>query len=692
MYTISVDIGGTFTDGLFTCGEETRQAKVFTTPHDYTECFLECLKGGADLFGIGLESMLLDTVAIKLSSTIGTNMLVQQKGSRLGLIVTRGYEDTLYASDPEASESVKSKLIANEMIFGINADGIEHKQMSPEDASELLEAVRTMIEKRVTMIAVSLKGADLDSGVEEEVRSRIHEFYPEHYLRYIPIQVSTDVSDMPGDIERTSNVCFNAYLHKELGSSLYRIEDKLRNQGYRNPLLVVNTYAGTTRIAKTRAIDTYGSGPVSGLIGAAKWQKIYDIPNVVAVDLGGTSLDVGIVIRGEVPYNLNPVVDGIPLQIPMVDVRSLGAGGGSICWMEETGELHLGPESAGAIPGPACYGRGGEKPTTTDADVILGYIDPDYFLGGSFKLDKDAAAKAFGIISERLGVKVEEAALRAVQELHVSNTERIKSFMEHKGHHPDEFVMMSYGGAGGVHCCGLGKTLGISKIMVFPTSSVFGAYGASVLDVSHIIQRNLSALLYEESSTSYLSDVSLIKDAVNALVQQGRREMKSEGFEGEDIGFEGSFVLGDVEGKNKIRVAYPKLAPDDESDVKSLCDTFRAEVSGLQEVNLTGDIQLFSCMLMATCRLPRGAIEQQQSFVGEDSSAALKGSRLVYWEGKGFETTSVYDWNSLKSGNVLVGPSLVEATDTTYVIYPGVLLRIDNNGNGVMELDSLKAT
>ena len=521
MYSINVDIGGTFTDGFFRREDESRQVKVFTTPHDYTECFLECLQEGAYLFSTSIENMLLDTASIKLSSTIGTNMLVQQKGSRLGLIVSKGYEDTLYAEDSEKVLPVKKQVIYKEMIFGVNRRGVKSEVVRSEDISELIEAVKSLVERRATMIAISLKDAHLNPDVEVELRDSIREFYPEHYLRYIPIQISTEVTDVPEDFERTCTVCFNCYLHKELGSSLYKIEDKVRNYGYKKPLLIVNTYGGTTRIAKTRAVDTYGSGPVSGLIGASKWQKAYGFPKVIAVDMGGTSLDVGVILNGEVPYNFNPVVEGIPVSIPMIDVRSLGAGGGSIARVDDTGEVQVGPESAGSIPGPACYGRGGESPTTTDADVIVGCIDPNYFLGGKFKLNRDDAIDAMTRITKEPGVGVEEMASRVVQKLHSSNATLIQKFIKELGHSSDELVMMSYGGAGGVHCGGLAKALGIAKIIVFPTSSVFGAFGVGVLDVSHILYRNLPIQLYEVSSASYVSDTSLIKNTIKDLFAQG---------------------------------------------------------------------------------------------------------------------------------------------------------------------------
>jgi N-methylhydantoinase A/acetophenone carboxylase len=392
MYTIDIDIGGTFTDGFFTQGGQATSCKVPTTPHDLTVCFLECIQEGANSMGVPLPEMLQRTAVVRLSTTVGTNAIINKSGPRLGLIVTKGYEGSLYGGDEPAP--VLDSIVPREMIVGveeeIDASGEVRKEIQ---ADQVLWAVRHLVNQGARMIVVSLRHASLNSIHERRIKEFVRARYPEHYLRSVPLQLSTDVSDMPADYERTNTTLLNAYLHRDMARSLYRAEDRLRDAGFNRPLLIVHSSGGVARVAKTHALHTYSSGPAAGVVGASRLASLYGLPRVLTTDMGGTSLDVGLVVEGRYRASLTPRVDGIPLSTPMIEVESLGAGGGSIAWVDPSGRLAVGPQSAGAMPGPACYDKGGREATVTDADVVLGYIDPDYFLGGRQRLNKERARK-----------------------------------------------------------------------------------------------------------------------------------------------------------------------------------------------------------------------------------------------------------------------------------------------------------
>ena len=384
-FTIDIDTGGTFTDGFFVKGNEVRTVKVSTTPHDLTICLLACLKDGALQFGVDLHRMLIETDIIRYSNTIGTNTIIQKNGAKLGLLVTSGYEDTLYQKTRVSFEEDETgTFIAREMISGLEEAINERGQVTkPVRPDEVTEKVQFLIDHGARAIVVSLKNSWINPVHEKEVKKIIKKEYPNFYLGTATVFLSSEVIDRPNDTLRTNSALVNAYIHSMLVRYLYKAEEDLRKNLFAKPLMIVHSNGGVARVAKTKAIHTYNSGPVAGLMGAAFLGKLYGYPNLITTDMGGTSFDIGIILNGQYSFNMTPRVGGIPVNLPMIEIGTLGIGGGSIAHIDpKTKELRVGPESAGALPGPAAFDLGGREATVTDANILLGFIDPDFFLGG----------------------------------------------------------------------------------------------------------------------------------------------------------------------------------------------------------------------------------------------------------------------------------------------------------------------
>jgi N-methylhydantoinase A len=377
-YTIDIDTGGTFTDGFFVRDERVELVKVPTTPHDLTVCFMECIKSGADRFEVPVEDLLYETDIIRFSNTIGTNTIIQRDGSRLGLLVSAGNESLV----PTRSEEGKLPLVLPDMVVGIQEEvsPTGEIQKEPEQAA-IMSAAQSLIDRGARCLVVCLRNSDLNPKNERLIRSIIKKEYPRDFLGSVPVFLSSDISRRPGEAERVNAAVLNAYIHSKLVSLLYKAGEKLRQRLYRKNLFIVHNNNTISRVAKTRAINTYNSGPAAGLMGARLIGQLYGVKNLLSADMGGTSFDLGYVRRGEPSYNLRPDVEGFPVNVPMAEIRAIGAGGGSIASVKD-GVLRVGPRSAGALPGPVCFGLGGTEPTVTDADLVLGILDPEYFLGG----------------------------------------------------------------------------------------------------------------------------------------------------------------------------------------------------------------------------------------------------------------------------------------------------------------------
>lgn len=640
--TINIDAGGTFTDGFFTVGETTETAKVPTTEHDLTVCFMECIEEGAERLETTPAALLGDADMVRFSTTIGTNTLIEKSGPRLGLLVTAGHERDHYAADGE--ETVADSVLDAEMVEGIEEEVTESGEVVREpDPEAVVDAVKRLQEDGARLVVVALANAAANAANERAVKRAIDEAYPHHYLGAIPTLATFEVTARPDDYRRLNTVAANAYIHHVMKSSLYKAEDQVRERGYDRPLFVGHSSGGVARVAKTVALNTYNSGPAAGVLGAAALAERYDT-DLVAADMGGTSIDISRVgADGEVPRELGPAIDGLPTHVPAIDVHTAGAGGGSIASLEN-GDLSVGPESAGANPGPACFGRGGTEPTVTDADVVLGRVNPDYFLGGDYDLEADRAVDAVRErVADPLGVDVEEAARRIVARTEANIAAAVEDVVDGAD------AMVSYGGAGPVHAAGVADRLGIERVIVTPHSSVFSTFGESTMNVEHTYTRSLAAGDPEE--------------LLETMQEEAVRDMRAEGFDQEEIAFAADVLIDGPDGAERHAVEFPL---DGDSPVLSDATPRRTTLR-----------------LNAVGAAPSPEFEVH-SLADADPEAARVDAREIRWNGD-VESTAIYRREELRPGNVVEGPAIVEAVDTTIAVPATHQLRINELNHGILE-------
>jgi N-methylhydantoinase A/acetophenone carboxylase len=667
-FTIDIDNGGTFTDGFFTGDGRIEWVKVDTTPHDLTVCFLKCIEEGAVKFGLTVPQLLHGTEVIRFSTTHATNTLLQRSGPRLGLIVTRGFEESLYASSTRSP--ALDFIIPAGMVVGID----EPAGKANMDREQVRLAIRSLLGRGARIIVVSLYRAHLDPAHELKVREIADDDYPKHYLGAVPLLLSSEVSTTTDDASRTNVALLNAYFHPDMVRFLYKAEDDVRKLGYRKPLLVVHADGGVARVAKTTAIMTHNSGPSAGVLGTTYMSGLYRLPYVASMDIGGTSADISLVINGRHGYKREAMLEGIPVKLPVIEVYSTAAGGGSIARPKGKKQIKVGPDSAGAMPGPACYGLGGTEATSTDACVVLGYIDPDYFLGGKRKLDAGLAREVITEnLAKPLGISMEECGRLITEAMEDICAEDIGNLIKAGRYNPADFVLFSFGGAGSVYCCGIADKVGIPRIYCFRFSSVFSAFGSSCADVLHTYESLSRLSLRRKGSQSQIQEFnSMVKGLMDSVL----RDMRGEGFPPEKVSF--SLELEVASGAVTAVLESPVTLLEGPRDVGRILDAFAAQNNAaVDELK----IRLFRLRATSPAAHPELATH---AFAGENPEKALKGYRDVYWK-DGLTRTAIYGQSKLDCGNVIPGPAIIESDDTTILIPRDKKYTVDNLLNGVIE-------
>ncbi|MGH9010372.1 MAG: hydantoinase/oxoprolinase family protein, partial [Acidimicrobiia bacterium] len=480
MYTVDIDTGGTMTDGLVAEGSELHAFKVDTTAHDFTVSFRQILSEAARELGYKDDvAGFLDHVSfIRWSSTITSNALGEGRGARVGLLVRAGHENDFYGAD---RSPVLGNLVAPHNVIGL-AEGA--------DATEVLAAVKRLFEDGVRRICVSLDGAFPDNAEERTTREIIESQYPDHYLGAVPVLLGSEMAQVHDDATRTNASLINAFTHTRLATSLFQAEDTLQyDDGWDGPLLVGHINGGVARVGKTKALDTIESGPVFGTYASAYLARRYGLDNVVCLDVGGTTAKASIVAGGEVLFTRDGDIFGIPLRAPLPLLRSAVLGGGSVARPDPAAPntVRLGPDSMGAAPGPACYGLGGDQATLTDALLLLGYLDPDRFLGGRRTLDSARAQEVLARqLAEPLGTSVDDAA-RLVADTAVGIVaDLVAGTLEKAGLDAASVTLFAYGGNGALFAAPVADRLGIPEARVFGLGPVLSAFGSSVSDVVHV--------------------------------------------------------------------------------------------------------------------------------------------------------------------------------------------------------------
>jgi acetophenone carboxylase len=509
MFNVDIDTGGTMTDGLVSGNDTLLALKVETTPHDVTIAFVSILEAAQGRLGFAdLRSFLREVEVIRWSSTITSNVLAQRVGPKLGLLVSAGSETDLY--DAEAAKTVIGTIVSAEDIAGIEADASEY---------DVRVAVKALLDRGIRRINVSLAGAFPDGSAEERVVEMISNDYPDHFLGSIPALAGSQVVARPDDSTRTIASLINAYVHPALATTLYRAEEIVREQhGWQGNVLIGHINGGVARIGKTKAFDTIESGPMFGTYACAAAAAAHGDPQVIAVDVGGTTAKVSAVQNGRVVMMESGDLFDIPLQLDLPLLRSIALGGGSVARVTGS-RVTLGPDSMGAAPGPACYGLGGRNATVTDAFVAAGVVSPTAFLGGRRTLDVPGALAALDKhVGNALGLSPENAARAVVEAAWDAVAELARETAAEIGWHTEECTVYAYGGNGPLFVTAVADRIGARSARFFRFGSVFSAYGSAISDVVHVYESALAG-------GDHLARVG------GDLLAEAQRDLRGEGFD-----------------------------------------------------------------------------------------------------------------------------------------------------------------
>lgn len=705
--SIDIDIGGTFTDCFVTYDSQRVWCKTRTTTYDLSVGMNEVIAEASSRLGLDVGRLLADTGIIRYSTTLAMNRLIERKGPKLGLLMTGGFEDTtLIGRGTQWADGLPAKyqrnlariqrphpLIPKGLIVGVeervNSEG---EIVRPLNEDDLLEKIQYLVDQGVRGFVVSLLWSFLNPDHENRIKQIIEDEYHPAYLGAMPVFLSSEIAPRIYEYPRTMMTVLNAYLHQSMYEELSGISDELRERKYQQPMMMIHNTGGMASVLRTSAVNTYNGGPVAGLMGSSYIGRLYGDKNVVTTDMGGTSFDIGMVAEGSPRfYQFMPVIDRWLVDATIIDTHSIGAGGGSIARVNEliANRLEVGPESAGSMPGPVAYNQGGNEPTVTDADVVLGYINPDNFHGGAIKLDRLRAEGAIlDKVAKPLGVSVEEAAFMIRRIVDGNMGQAIWRETVLKGFDPREFILFAFGGAGPTHCCGYAHAAEMDKVVVFPFAPTFCAFGSSTMDIVHVYERSRRLHLLDPATQEYMTEYATFNTTVEALEEAARRDFQGEGYREDEIEYTLELDMKFGGQLNVKRATSPVLRVSSQDDVMKIREAFEREYSEAYSplgLNPQAGIEIHNFVIRGRVAQPKPDIPRFEAG-GPDASPARIGSRQAYWGlHVGWVETPVYGQDRLKAGNVLEGPAIVEAEDTTIVVEPDWRFSVGEYLDGILE-------
>jgi N-methylhydantoinase A len=684
-YRVGVDIGGTFTD-LVVTGDDggTLLWKEDTTPERPDDAVRGGLANTARLLGLDLSTFLSRVSLLVHGSTVATNMVIQRSGPNVGLVCTRGFRDVLYFRNGFKWDRFNPRLprpddfVARRLRVGVDervrADGSILRQL---DAASVREAARKLRAAGVEAVAVALLWAQANPAHERRVRELIEEELPN-----VPILLSSDILPELGEWVRTSATVLSAYVYAGSRDYLQRLEDWLRAEGMRAPLLIMQVNGGcaTVEQALRLPVGTIHSGPAAVPAAALHVGDRVGARDMITIDMGGTSFDVCLIHGGEVPRSRSIDVEHQPIGIPGVEIHSIGAGGGSIAWIDAGGALRVGPRSAGANPGPAAYDRGGEQPTVTDANVVLGYLSPDAFLGGRRTLRADLAAEAIRThVADPLGIDVNAAAAGIVRIVNQSMVDAIAVVSVERGIDPRPFVLVAGGGAGALHAAWLARELGISRVLVPAEAGTLSAHGMTVTDVRHDYAGPVH-------TTSADPDVDAVDELVATLEERARRDLERSGFSDGKVRLRRWVDARYVDQVHELMVPVP-LGPVTPSTFADVAAAFH----GLHEMRYgwaarERAVEYLHWRVAGTGLIGAPASAAFEELPPVPADGARTGTRRAWFDDRGgFVDTPVYAGDRVPAGGGLLGPAVVDVATATILVLPGQHLRGDGRGTFLLE-------
>jgi len=703
MKRVTVDIGGTFTDCFLVWDNKYLEAKALTTHNNLSLGFMESLRQACLQLGEDIEAVLSQVDSVRYATTLGTNALIERQGPQVGLITTagyqsqvplsrgRGYGDGLTpAKQADLAGAVRpTPLVPVTMIVGAR-ERVDHKGevLLELDEEHLRSQVKLLVDRGVQAFVVSLVNSVANPINEIKIEEIILEEYPSHMLGSMPVILSHEVADRKGEYVRTQSAILDAYLHDQMYYALSSLEMTLKESGYTKPMLIVHNVGGMAQLNSTHALQTIHSGPTSGVSASEHLSDELEIGRLIAMDMGGTSCDIGIVVgQGIRFYDFNPIIDRWLVSLPMIHLSVIGAGGGSIARFDKTfNELEVGPESAGSEPGPACYDLGGMHPTVTDADLILGYLDSEYYADGNMSLNRRRSEFAIEEdICEELNVTTVEAALQIKQKVDTNMAHEIFKELGVKGYDPKDFTLLAYGGNGALHGCGIARVLEINNILVPPFSPIFSAVGAGIMNQLHLHEKSVYLNIYDSNTREIFSNYEIFNKYVEELEEAGKSDLLRQGMAEEEIKFTLELDMRYGNQLTQTSVVSPVSRLNGVEDVIQLIEAFSVNYGdrfGEGSQTPEAGIRINTIRVQAYVE---GETIKFRKFKEEIPAPAPVRERECYYVGvEGPVNTKIYRADMISEGMTIEGPSIVEAERTTYLVEPGWKLTVGHMGAALM--------
>lgn len=697
-YLVATDVGGTCTDTIvFAAGEPIRLGKALSTPPAFADGVIDSIRVAAESMKLSVPGLLAQTSLFIHGSTVVDNTILTRDGAKTGLVATEGFEDTLMITrgaygrwggltEDRVKHPVRTEraapLVDRDRTVGI-PERVDYKgsviRPLDEDAAE--HALRRLVkDKGVKAVAVSLLWSFYNPAHEQRVKEILSRLAPDVYCT-----LSSDIAPTPGEYERTSTTVINAYAGSITGNYLRSLERLLQESSYDGPVMIMQGYGGLlpAREAAERSIGLLECGPAAGVIGSSALGAVLDQPNVIATDMGGTTFKVSVIQDGKIEYAREPMVDRFHYTQPKIEVVSIGAGGGSIVSLEPGSKApRVGPRSAGAKPGPVCYGLGGTEPTLTDVFMLIGYMDPKIFLGGAMTLDREGSRRVFEEkIARPLGMPVEEAAVGVYRVAAAQIADLIHEITVERGLDPRDFVLHAFGGSCGMLAGVFGAELNVKRIVVPYTASVNCAFGLVSADIVHAY----STALILPASTPALK----INELYQPMIQKAVKQLAAEGFEGDKVRLEWSIDLRYSRQVHEVTTPVRANTPLDDAGVQQLIADFEAlyeKKYGKGSAYREAGVEMTLFRLTARGLLERP--ELQPSKLGSaDPGKAKVGRRPIFVEARnGMAEADIYDFERLVPGNVIEGPAVIHTPITTIVLQARQRGTVDGYRNVLIDM------
>jgi N-methylhydantoinase A len=682
-YQLGVDVGGTFTDFVAANSASQFKGKVPTRPGDEATSVLEAVAAVAEHYGSDVRNLLGDTEQFVLGTTVVTNTMLEYNGVTTGLITTagfrdlvelrRGYKESLVDLALPAPVPIVPRRLRKGVTERIDFNGVV---VEPLDEDSVRRAVRELRDAGVESIAVCLLFSFKSNVHERRVAEIITEEHPECF-----ISLSCDVLPQIREFERLSTTMVNAYTSPKLARYLQKLEQRLHEEGFGGSLLVMQSNGGVMDIgfSRERGVDAVLSGPAGGVVAAMRLGENSGYQNIITADMGGTSYDVCLIHEGQPEVGVDQWISRYRIAVPLLDIHTIGSGGGSIAWVDTGGALRVGPESAGAYPGPACYGRGGTRPTQTDANVVLGYMDPERFLPG-MSLDADAARAAIEEhVAQPLGIATVDAAAGIARIANNSMANALRYVSISRGRDPRDYALMAFGGAGAISAGVQAVDVGIKTILVPRSASVLSALGGLMSDFK--VSKIQSFI-----ASSADVDIDELNDVFTKMYDEADRLLSEAGV-GEDVNLQ-----------RYLDVHY-------EGQVQEVIVPLRSRTRRITAVNLARAMRDFHDLheqlyafsrpedspQIVSARLELTGLRERVDLPGkqfgrETSDHAQVATREVFFDKAGFIETPIYDGSLLEPGNLVTGPAVIHEPDTTIVVNPNQEAMLDQQDMYVIEV------